>query len=65
MTQKDRHSTLLVVCPNVEAVSIGKSVDTMLGRDGERKISSEDADFMLPRKVSIEDVGACTVNRHR
>ena len=44
---------------------IGKSVVSILGRDAERKIVLEAADFTLSRKAAGKTVGARTANRHR
>ncbi len=51
--------------PNIEGVDLGKSGSIILRCDGERKTSSEAADFTLTRKASTEIEGARTANRHR
>ena len=43
---------------------IGKSVVSILGRDGVA-VRLEATDFTLSRKAASEIVGARTVNRHR
>ncbi len=50
---------------SVKGDRIGKSVLSILRRDGEGNISTEAADFTLSRKAASEIVGARTANRHR
>ena len=54
MTQEDKISSLMDVGLSTESDSIGKSVELMMGCDGEQGLPCEVSDFTLPRKASKE-----------
>ncbi len=51
-------------CPSVKGDGIGKSVPSILRRDGVAK-EPEAVDFTLSRKAASEAGGARTADRHR